>query len=232
VTLDWSELLREIAHALGEPDAQNPDVRTPCSQERLGQALQVPRGTLRNWLDGSEPRFSDGDRILAAWCQLTGKGAGFAPKHRAPLSARQRDAVAGFRPAGAFTIGADHSPTLLGAPTMSRSATMTARTPGAVGQPVQAQEPQLPEGAADDGLDSGTEADDLDALRQKLAEQEAEQTNKRSWLGVVMTNQPRKDWGLTIATLAELRARGHRVKLWAHTDRKNHNFCVNHLTIC
>lgn len=42
---------------------------------------------------------------------------------------------------------------------------------------------------------------------------------RRSWLGIVMTNQPRKDWGLAVATLAELRARGHKVKLWAHTDR-------------
>ena len=43
--------------------------------------------------------------------------------------------------------------------------------------------------------------------------------DRRTWLGVVMTNQPRKDWGLAVATLAELRSRGHRVKLWAHTDR-------------
>ena len=42
---------------------------------------------------------------------------------------------------------------------------------------------------------------------------------QRAWLGIVMTNQPRKDWGLAIATLAELRNRGHKVKLWAHTDR-------------
>jgi len=43
--------------------------------------------------------------------------------------------------------------------------------------------------------------------------------DRRRWLGIVMTNQPRKDWGLAVATLAELRQRGHKVKLWAHTDR-------------
>lgn len=42
---------------------------------------------------------------------------------------------------------------------------------------------------------------------------------RRRWIGCVMTNQPRKDWGLTLATLAVLRERGHKVKLWAHVDR-------------
>lgn len=42
---------------------------------------------------------------------------------------------------------------------------------------------------------------------------------RQRWLGCVMTNQPRKDWGVMLATLAELRQRGHKVKLWAHVDR-------------
>ena len=38
-------------------------------------------------------------------------------------------------------------------------------------------------------------------------------------IGTVMTNQPRKDWGTALGALAALRTRGHKVKLWAHTDR-------------
>jgi glycosyltransferase involved in cell wall biosynthesis len=38
-------------------------------------------------------------------------------------------------------------------------------------------------------------------------------------VGCVMTNQPRKDWGVALATVAELRKRGHKVKLWAHVDQ-------------
>lgn len=37
-------------------------------------------------------------------------------------------------------------------------------------------------------------------------------------IGCVATNQPRKDLGLVCDTLAELRARGHQVYGWLHTD--------------
>jgi glycosyltransferase involved in cell wall biosynthesis len=37
-------------------------------------------------------------------------------------------------------------------------------------------------------------------------------------IGCVMTNQARKDWGLAFATVADLHARGKKVKLWCHTD--------------
>jgi len=38
------------------------------------------------------------------------------------------------------------------------------------------------------------------------------------WLiGIVGTNQPRKDWGLALATCAEL-SKEHRLRIWAHTD--------------
>jgi hypothetical protein len=179
VTLDWSELLREIALALGEADAANPDARTPCSQERLAQALQVPRGTLRNWLDGSEPRFSDGDRILAGWCTLTGKAAAHAPVHRAPLSARQREAVAGFRPAGSLTIAAAYpqTHTAAGAAPMTRSAGMAIRTPGAMASAQPADE-QPKAQAAEAGIDQGTDDSDaqaeLERLREALAAKDAE----------------------------------------------------------
>jgi glycosyltransferase involved in cell wall biosynthesis len=37
-------------------------------------------------------------------------------------------------------------------------------------------------------------------------------------VGVVATNQTRKDWGLAFATCAELRKRGKDVVMWCHTD--------------
>lgn len=59
----------------------------------------------------------------------------------------------------------------------------------------------------------------LDARWWQMPEQSPAHPERRKWIGCVMTNQPRKDWGLALATLAILRDRGHRVKLWAHTDR-------------
>jgi glycosyltransferase involved in cell wall biosynthesis len=39
-------------------------------------------------------------------------------------------------------------------------------------------------------------------------------------LGVVATNTPRKDWGLAFEIVADLKARGIDVGIWAHTDRE------------
>lgn len=85
--IDWASLLGDIAYRLGNADALNPDVRIACSQERLAQALLVPRGTLRNWVDGSEPRHADGEALLERWSALCGKAMVFAPLVRSPLSA-------------------------------------------------------------------------------------------------------------------------------------------------
>lgn len=89
-SIDWPTLLGEIAHVLGDEDPANPDARTPCSQERLAASLGVPRGTLRGWMDGSEPKHTDGERLLARWCSLTGKARCFAPTERRPLTAQAR----------------------------------------------------------------------------------------------------------------------------------------------
>lgn len=87
IQIDWPTLLSDIAYLLGEPDAANPDVRVPCSSYRLAEDLAVPRGTLRNWLDGSEPKHADGERLIDRWCALTGKARVFAPAQRQTLSA-------------------------------------------------------------------------------------------------------------------------------------------------
>jgi hypothetical protein len=89
-SIDWPALLSDIAYQLGEPDAANPERQVPCSQDRLATALGVPRGTLRGWMDGSEPRHTDGERLIARWVSLTGKARCFAPTDRRPLSAHVR----------------------------------------------------------------------------------------------------------------------------------------------
>lgn len=88
--VDWPALLDEIAHVLGEPDADNPDARQPCSTAALARELGVARMTLMGWIDGSEPKHSDGERLLMRWCELTGKARVFAPTERRPLSANAR----------------------------------------------------------------------------------------------------------------------------------------------
>jgi transcriptional regulator with XRE-family HTH domain len=87
--VDWPMVLGDLAHVLGEPTIDGRG-RVPCTQEQLAKALDVARGTLRGWLDGSEPKHADGEALLLRWCQLTGKDRGFAPKERRSLSAHAR----------------------------------------------------------------------------------------------------------------------------------------------
>lgn len=90
VYIDWPQVLGELALLLGDVDPQAPHLRVPCSQEKLAVALGVARGTLRGWMDGSEPKHGDGERLLVRWCTLTGKARIFAPVDRRPLSAPSR----------------------------------------------------------------------------------------------------------------------------------------------
>lgn len=84
--INWPSVLQDIAHVLGE-DTPGTGQRIPLGTRSLADALGVDRGALRNWLAGSEPRYSDGDRILDRWRALTGKPREFAPMERAALSA-------------------------------------------------------------------------------------------------------------------------------------------------
>jgi hypothetical protein len=88
--IDWAALLGEIAWLLGDPEPHLEGQRVPCSQERLATALGVPRGTLRGWMDGSEPKHTDGEKLLDRWCGLTGKARLFAPRERRSLTAYER----------------------------------------------------------------------------------------------------------------------------------------------
>lgn len=85
--IDWPKVLEDIAYLLGDPLPANELLRAPVSQERLAHHLGFPRGTLRNWIDGSEPRHSDGEQLLAHWCRLTSKARTFVPVDRYVYSA-------------------------------------------------------------------------------------------------------------------------------------------------
>lgn len=106
--IDWPKLLEDVAYLLGEPSQANPDLRIAVSQEKLATALDVSRGTLRNWMDGSEPRHSDGETLLFRWCSLSGKARTFAPvTHFAYISAQweRRQAREASRPAPPASSG-------------------------------------------------------------------------------------------------------------------------------
>ena len=87
IGIDWPKVLEDIAWLMGEGDFAFPDARRALSSYQLAYHLKVARGTLRGWLDGAEPRWTDGERILIQWCALTGKARAFAPQERKSLSA-------------------------------------------------------------------------------------------------------------------------------------------------
>ena len=60
---------------------------------------------------------------------------------------------------------------------------------------------------------------DRSEARQRLIKAGFKGLEDKSLLvGIVATNQPRKDWALGIQTCAELLKRGHDIKMWLHTD--------------
>lgn len=70
------------------------------------------------------------------------------------------------------------------------------------------------------GLDLNVWTYQVDAAVLEVVEAEILHRRPGEWiLGCVATNQPRKDLALYLATLAELRRRGQKVRGWLHTDR-------------
>jgi hypothetical protein len=79
--IDWSALLDDLAHLYGERGV-NGALHRPCPTERLARHLGVPRGTLRGWQQGQEPKHGDGEMLLERWCTLTSKTRAHAPMTR------------------------------------------------------------------------------------------------------------------------------------------------------
>jgi hypothetical protein len=80
--VNWPKLLEEVAWLLGEPVLHEPERRVPLSTSQLADAIGQARGTLRGWIDGSEPKHADGEALLDRWCKLSGKAREFAPLER------------------------------------------------------------------------------------------------------------------------------------------------------
>lgn len=86
--VDWPRLLGDLQYLLGEATPGNPNVRIPVGRKALGSYLVVHHSTVRNWLDGAEPKHSDGERLVIAWERLTGKTRAFVPITKVVLSAK------------------------------------------------------------------------------------------------------------------------------------------------
>lgn len=50
---------------------------------------------------------------------------------------------------------------------------------------------------------------------------------KELWIGMVGTNQARKDWGLAFSTISELRHKHKNLKFWVHTDVMARSYAWN-----
>lgn len=64
--IHWFRVLRDLRYC---------GVHISEASRRTG----VPRTTLLGWEAGSEPRHSDGERVLMLWCEVTGRDRGAAP---------------------------------------------------------------------------------------------------------------------------------------------------------
>ncbi|PTS84007.1 hypothetical protein DBR00_11545 [Pseudomonas sp. HMWF032] len=45
--------------------------RAGYSPQSVADAIKVARSTLLGWKQGAEPRYSEGERLVAFWCQVT-----------------------------------------------------------------------------------------------------------------------------------------------------------------
>lgn len=46
--------------------------RTGYSPQSVADAIGVARTTLLGWKQGAEPRYTEGERLVSFWCQITG----------------------------------------------------------------------------------------------------------------------------------------------------------------
>ena len=45
----------------------------------IGAAVNVGKSTVAGWKDGSSPRHTDGEKLIALWCQVTGESRDSVP---------------------------------------------------------------------------------------------------------------------------------------------------------
>lgn len=86
--IDWPRLLGDLAWLYGDLDPGDPNqrLRIAIGTATLADRLLISRGALRNWIDGTEPRHSDGEMLIARWAAITGKQREHLPRMVAVLS--------------------------------------------------------------------------------------------------------------------------------------------------
>ena len=89
--IDWPTLIADMQWLLGEPMPGTVD-RQPCGAGAVAKHLGISRGAVRNWLDGTEPAYTQGEAILLAWAALSGKPMAAAPRIRPALRDRRNAA--------------------------------------------------------------------------------------------------------------------------------------------
>ena len=87
--IDWPLLVSDIAYLRGEA-IPGTDRMEPLGTSELARSCALSRGALRNLLAGTEPRWSEGERLIRIWCSLTGKAASYAPLLRRLEQAKGR----------------------------------------------------------------------------------------------------------------------------------------------
>lgn len=66
VRVDWFQVINGI-------------LRAGYSIQSTAEAIKVPRSTLIGWKQGAEPRYTEGERLVSFWSQVTGRDRNSLP---------------------------------------------------------------------------------------------------------------------------------------------------------
>lgn len=58
--IDWFQVITDLG-------------RHGYSAKAISDHLKIPKSTLLGWKQGAEPRYREGRRLVAFWCEITGK---------------------------------------------------------------------------------------------------------------------------------------------------------------
>jgi hypothetical protein len=67
VRVDWFQVITGLS-------------RAGFSPQSVADEVGVARTTLLGWKQGAEPRYTEGERLVAFWCQATGKDRNTLPR--------------------------------------------------------------------------------------------------------------------------------------------------------
>lgn len=72
VRVDWLQVMLDLQ-------------RRGFTVQAVSSQIAVPKATLMGWKNlGAEPRYADGERLLAFWARVTERPAAEAPRTHAP----------------------------------------------------------------------------------------------------------------------------------------------------